>query len=82
MNATAPFESDPTQRKKAVHVKVCMSVRAPFKEVFSSLISQSGAQKQNICFSEKDRELGLSLLLYLRSLGVGSHKNYRKAMFR
>ena len=45
MNAGAPFESDPTQRKKAVHVKVSdPSSRTSFfrfKEVFLDLtISQ------------------------------------------
>ena len=34
---TAPFESDPTQRKKAVHVKVCISVFAHLrKSLFDS----------------------------------------------
>ena len=54
MNATAPFESDPTQRKKAVHVKVCMSVRAPFKEVFFHLSSlNQGPKSKTFVFQRR-----------------------------
>ena len=70
MNTASPFESDPTQRKKAVHVKVCISVFAHLrKSLFGSQLK--GVKSKVPRFQ---RELALPLL-YLSSLGVEFHKN-------
>lgn len=57
MNTAAPFESDPTQRKKAVHVKVSISVFAHLsKSLFDSQVK--GFKSKTFVFQ---RELAWAL---------------------